>query len=66
MLSDSLVDRDAQFVDRGATKESEIVPSLWNINTFVFLGGFLGGVSKCLFQALNSHINRDLIMSWPD
>lgn len=44
MFSNSLVDRNAQYVDRGESPSLEAVPSLWNVNTYILFAGFLGTI----------------------
>jgi hypothetical protein len=44
LLGDKIVDRNAQYVERGTSPRTETVPSLWNINTYVILAGFLGAI----------------------
>lgn len=39
MFSDKLLDRNAKHVDRAESASLETVPSLWNVNTFVFFAG---------------------------
>lgn len=57
MLSDTLVNRDAQHVERA--DNSETVPSLWNINTIIFLAGFLGTI-VFLVMVLARRVFREL------
>jgi hypothetical protein len=60
MFNDRLLDRYALYANDDATASFGSVPALWNVNTFVFLGGLLGTLVFFIMIYARRRVFREL------